>query len=477
MEDKLKEVYSSAGFKKMGYELVDMLASYLEDAQQEQMQANNYIDPSEQLTYWKNYQLNSEKPVVLFQDILQRSIQIHHPKYMGHQVCAPAPVGALASMVSSVLNNGQAIYEMGGPATAMEKVVVDLLVKKVGYNQYGDGFLTSGGTLGNLTALLAARQQSVSGDVWENGLGDQLAVMVSSEAHYSVDRAVRVMGLGAKGIIKIPVDGAFRMKTQCLDEYYDKAKKEGVRVIAVVGCAPSTSTGMHDDLEAISSFCKRNQLWFHVDGAHGGAAVFSDKYKSLLKGIENADSIVIDGHKMLMTPALMTFVLFKDGHNSFATFRQKAQYLLEMSGQEDWFNGAKRTMECTKLMMGMKFYTILKIHGEEVFGQFVTQMYDLGAEFAEIIQSRPQFQLALTPDSNIVCFRWTGKGMSEIEINTINARVRDKLLKKNEFYVVQTSLRDQVYLRTTLMNPFTTPLHLNQLLDEIESLSQSIQQG
>lgn len=474
MDDKLKEVYSPAQFKKLGYELVDMLSTYLENAQQETIPANNYFDPADQFRYWKNYQLNPDLPTSLFKDIIDRSIQIHHPKYMGHQVCAPAPIGALASLVSSVLNNGQAIYEMGGSATAMEKVVVDLMVNKVGYDSHGDGFLTSGGTLGNLTALLTARQQAVNGDVWENGLGEQLGVMVSAEAHYSVDRAVRVMGLGAKGIIKIPAGKNFSMQTDLLDEYYEKAKKDGIRVIAVVGCAPSTSTGMHDDLEAIGRFCQQRKCWFHVDGAHGGAAVFSNKYKPLLKGIEQADSIVIDGHKMLMTPALITFVLYKNKHNSFATFRQKAEYLLDISGEEEWYNGAKRTMECTKLMMGMKFYAILKIHGEEVFGQYVTLMYDLGKTFAEIIAQNPNFELALMPDTNIVCFRWVKNGLSTNEINVINARIRETLLRENEFYVVQTSLNNLVYMRTTLMNPFTNEIHLKQLLSKIEAVALEI---
>ncbi len=474
MKDRIEEAYSPEGFRKAGYELVDILAQYLADAQQENIPVNTHIEPRNQLAFWKNLEVDPYHPEALFSEVIKKSIQIHHPKYMGHQVCAPAPMGALASMVSSVLNNGMAIYEMGGPATAMEKVSVDLMLQKVGFGENGDGFLTSGGTLGNLTALLTARQQAVSGDIWETGLNRQLGVMVSSEAHYSVDRACRVMGLGAQGIIKIPVDSEFRMDTKLLESQYLEAQQKGIQVMAVVGCAPSTSTGMHDDLEAIGSFCQQHKLWFHVDGAHGGAAVFSEKYRYLLHGIHLADSIVIDGHKMLMTPALMTFVLYKNKMNSFATFRQKAQYLLDKTGQEDWYNGARRTMECTKLMMGMKFYTLLKIHGEELFDDFVTRMYDLGRTFADLVKTRPQFELAVSPDSNIVCFRWVSQDLSVEELNLQNARIRDHILKKGAYYIVQTNLNGLVYLRTTLMNPFSTQPMLVQLLDEIEAISKSM---
>ncbi len=474
MKDRISAAYSPEAFKKVGYELVDMLAQYLADAQQEKIPVNTHIEPDEQLAFWKNLKADLEHPETLFSEVIKKSIQIHHPRYMGHQVCAPAPMGALASMVSSVLNNGMAIYEMGGPATAMEKVSVDVMLQKVGFETNGDGYLTSGGTLGNLTALLAARQQAVSGDVWENGLKRQLGVMVSSEAHYSVDRACRVMGLGADGIIKIPVDADFRMNTKLLETCYLEAQHKGIEVMAVVGSAPSTSTGMHDDLEAIGAFCKEHDLWFHVDGAHGGAALFSEKYRYLLQGIHLADSIVIDGHKMLMTPALMTFVLYKNKMNSFATFRQKAQYLLEKTGEDDWYNGARRTMECTKLMMGMKFYTLLKIHGEEFFGDFVTRMYDLGRTFAEMIKTRPSFELAVDPDSNIVCFRWISKDLTVDQLNLRNARIRDHILKKGVYYIVQTNLKGLVYMRTTLMNPFTTQPMLVQLLDEIEAISEAL---
>jgi L-2,4-diaminobutyrate decarboxylase len=312
MEDKLKEVYNPENFKQVGYELIDLISGYLKDAEQGNIPVNKFEEPETQMEFRKNYDLGDNPPVKLFKDIIDRSIHVHHPKYMGHQISPAAPVSALASMLSAILNNGMAIYEMGSAATAIEKVVVDMIAQKIGWGQEGDGFLTSGGTIGNLTALLAARQTNTSEDIWENGLEDNLGIMVSSEAHYSVDRALRIMGFGTKGIIKIPVGETFTMKTQLLDEYYEKATLNGIKVIAVVGSAPSTSTGMYDDLESIAKFCAKQKIWFHVDGAHGGAAIFSSKYKHLLKGIEHADSIVIDGHKMLMTPSIMTFLLFKE---------------------------------------------------------------------------------------------------------------------------------------------------------------------
>jgi L-2,4-diaminobutyrate decarboxylase len=227
---------------------------------------------------------------------------------------------------------------------------------------------------------------------------------------------------------------------------------------------------MYDDLAALAKFCESKKLWFHVDAAHGGGAIFSGKYSHLLKGIHRADSIVIDGHKMLMTPTILTFLLFKDKNHSYATFSQKAQYLLGQTEEEEWYNIARKSFECTKRMMSIQFYSILKFYGEEVFDEFVTRQYDLGRIFAQKIGLRAHFDLPVEPHSNIVCFRYHPDGSAEQEIDEINSKIRDVLLKDGSFYIVQTQLNGEVYLRTTLASPKTTEQVLDLLLDRIEEI-------
>ena len=474
MDSKLKSVYEAQDFKRVGHELIELLADYLKDTAEEKIPVMKWSEPSEQFEFWKKFTENSSDPLELFKNLIDRSIHLHHPKYMGHQLCPPAPISALISLLGELVNNGMAIYEMGPAATAIEKVIIELIARKIGYDENGDGYITSGGTIGNLTAMLAARQNAVKSDIWEEGLNENLGVMVSSEAHYSVDRALRIMGFGSKGIIKIPVNEEYSIRTDLLETYYQKATEDGIKVIAVVGCAPSTSTGMYDDLQGIASFCKSKNLWFHVDGAHGGGVIFSQKYKHLISGVEHADSVVIDGHKMLMTPALLTFVMFKDKDVSYSTFNQKAQYLWEKNQDEEWFNMARRTIECTKLMMSIKFYAILISYGEEIFDSSVTHLYGLGEEFASKIKLRNDFELALEPDSNIVCFRYKPNGISEEETDKLNSNIRNVILKDGEFYIVQTLLGERVYLRTTLINPMTNSGIFDELLDRIEEIGNKL---
>ena len=363
------------------------------------------------------------------------------------------------------------IYEMGAAPTAMERVVTDILCHTLGFEDKANGILTSGGTLANLTALLSARQNYIRKNKLDIENPGKLGVMVSEEAHYCVDRAIRIMGMGNKGIIKIPVDNDFRIRTDKLQDYFTKAGDKGIKIFALVGSAPSTATGMYDDLVALAAFAKRNNIWFHVDGAHGGAAIFSTKYKHLLKGIKNADSVVIDGHKMMMMPGITTALLFRDGENSHLTFKQKADYLLEESVEEDWYNLAKRTFECTKHMMSLHWYTMLKIYGANIFDNFVTKLYDLAGEFSAILLADPDFELAVKPMSNILCFRYIKEVSSDNELNKINKDLRQKILEDGSYYIVQTKLKNKQYLRTTIMNPFTTAQDFRTLLTTIKSFA------
>ena len=472
--DLLQAAYSPEDFQNRGRQLIGELAQHLDDKLNERSRnAIHWKEPEEELKFWKDYLQNGGEDV-LFNEIVKRTTYVHHPKYIGHQVAPTAPITALTAMISALLNNGMAVYEMGMSPSAIERVVIDWLCQKIGWNSEARGFLTSGGTLANLTALLSARKAVPEYDVWNEGHTEKLGIMVSEEAHYCVDRAAKIMGLGEKGIIRIPTTESFEMDVSLLEEKFKEASKMGIKIFAIIGSAPSTATGVYDNLDAIADFARAHQLWFHVDGAHGGASIFSPKYRSTVKGIEKADSVVIDGHKMMMMPATTTALVFKDGINASATFSQKADYLLVQSDHEDWYNSGKKTFECTKNMMSIHWFVMLKIYGEEVFDQNVTTLYDLGHRFGEIIEKDPSFKLVVKPVSNIVCFRYTVESLSARELNSVNKKIRQQLLEDGEFYIVQTTIQGLHYLRCTIMNPFTTEAHFQELLEKIKHLASTI---
>ena len=398
--------------------------------------------------------------------VLADSHHLHHPRYVGHQVSAPIGTAVLAELVSAMLNNGTAEYEMGPVSNAMEKRLLEWLGTTLGFGPDVEGLFTSGGSAGNLTALAAARQSVTGADPWTDGLSEAqpLAILVSEQAQYSNDRAARILGRGAGGVVAVPVDDDFRLDPAGLVDAQRRAEDSGRRVFAVIGNACSTATGAFDPLDAIADYAEEHDLWFHVDGAHGGVAGLTASYRHLVAGIERADSVVIDAHKMLLQPALLTAVLYRRPGVADRTFHQEQSYVgfHAEEGAFAWWDSGLRTLECSKRMMALELYASLVEHGPAFFADYVSRMFELARWFAREIDAAPDFELASLPQANIVCFRVTGPG--DEDVDTLQLRVRDELVHSGAFYLVKTRLRGRTYLRTTLINPRTTEDDLSALL-------------
>jgi L-2,4-diaminobutyrate decarboxylase len=473
MSDVLQKAFDPESFRRKGHAMIDQLADHLSKMQSTNIPTKIYdqTDPESLYEFWKEDYASPKGN--WYMKALEQMIHLHHPHYVGHQKAPPVPDAVLGELFGAFTDLGMGIYEQGTTGVVLERLISEIIAAKIGYDpNSSSGFLTSGGTLGNLTALLCARAVKIKTDVWQHGYqGKQFAFMVSEEAHYSVDRAIRVMGMGAAGLIKIPVDKHYRMDTEQLSAALKKARSENIEVIGVIANACTTSVGSHDDLEAIGTFCEANQLWMHVDAAHGGALLFSKKYRKYLNGIERADSVIFDFHKMLLTPSLVTAVLFKNGQHSYQTFAQRAAYLWDNQESGEWYNLAKRTFELTKTTMSFRVYALLRNGGEQLFNTYLERQYDLSRSFARIIDQLEHFEMPVAaPESNIVCFRYRPPGMSAEEVDKINIRIRETIVAEGQFFLVQTRLKGHLYLRVTLINPFTTQKHLRTLLDKIQAL-------
>jgi L-2,4-diaminobutyrate decarboxylase len=472
--DLLEKAFDPEAFRAEGRAVVDMLADFLAASNPAgRPRVLPYEDPEKMLASWADRfgPLPRASLVESFKEILARSNDLLHPRYVGHQCTTSLPAAALAGFVGQFLNNGSAIYEMGPVNVAMERQLIRWMSGLAGWGTGADGVFTSGGTIGNLTALLAARQAAAGKNVWAAGVDSEsrMAVLIPEPCHYSVKRAVAVMGLGEEAAVPVAADERFHVRKEGLLRAFEAAERAGRRPIAVVANACSTATGSYDDLDIFAEFARDRGLWFHVDAAHGAAALLSPKYRHLLRGLARADSFIWDAHKNLLMPALITAVLFRDGDRSYETFSARASYLFEKSAREEWYNPAHRTMECTKTMMGMRLFVSLAAFGTEFFAGYITSVYDLARSFAALLRDSGDFEPAVEPESNIVCFRYLKKG--ETDLDSLQRRVRRALLDRGGFYVVQTELRGHTWLRCTLINPRTTIADLEALLAEIRGLA------
>nr|WP_217937197.1 aminotransferase class I/II-fold pyridoxal phosphate-dependent enzyme [Enterocloster clostridioformis] len=467
-ENLLNSAYSPEEFQKDAQKLVNMISKELEvSLTKEVPETIERYSPEEQLAFWQEDFSSStpEELSALMEKAMSHSINFHSKGYVGHQVAVTLPVTVLTSAMMAYMNNCTTVYELGMAGNAMEKVVISHLAGKFGYNKGATGFVVSGGSMGNLTALVTARTSS--------GIDEKdyhrLAIMVSEEAHYSVERAAKIMGIRSENIIKIPVGDDFSIRPELLESAYQKAAADGKIVFCVVGCACTTSVGAFDDLEAIADFAEQHQIWFHVDGAHGGAVVFSEKYKHLINGIERSDSLIVDFHKMMMTPPLSTAIIYNAGNRKVNEFSPKAAYLWQDQLSEEWWNSAKHTLECTKPITILHTYAIMRLYGDEIYQQNVDRLFNMGKQFAEMIKTEDHMELALEPKSNIICFRYVP---DETDVDEVNKKIAQKLLEEGSYYVVSTTVRGKFYLRITIMNPFTDKACLEKLISKIKAIAE-----
>ncbi|MCC7493320.1 MAG: hypothetical protein IT204_13280 [Fimbriimonadaceae bacterium] len=472
----LAAAFDPAAFRALGHRLVDHLAEHL-TAQQARPESAvlPWREPDEQVARWSRSFAGGADPEALLGAVIAESNHLQHPHYVGHQVTPALPQAALSQLVCSLLNSATAVYEMGPVATALERLLARWMGARLGWGEGVDGVFVSGGSLGNLTGLLAARQAKSGHDVWHDGVagGPLPAVLVGAQAHYSVARALQVMGLGAAGAVAVPVDARYRLDPAALPTAYAAAVASGRRPIAVVASSCSTATGAFDPLEPIADFCTAHDLWLHVDGAHGAPACLSTRHAALLRGIERADSVVWDAHKMMLLPALCTAVLFREGRRSFECFAQEASYLLHRRDPRDeWYNLCGRTLECTRPMMAVPLYVALATYGEALFADHVAARFELGAQFAALLRQQTDFEVPVEPQCNIVCFRHTPPGATDLD--ALQATIRRRILESGRFYLVQTQLPSGLHLRVTIINPFTSLADLAELLDTVRSVAQAV---
>jgi len=406
--------------------------------------------------------------------MLERGLNLHNPRYIGHQVPASVPIAGLFDAVGSVTNQSTAIYEMGPWSTAVEQAMIGELGAAIGWAPGTfAGAVTHGGSLANLTALLTARNVAL-GDVWERGLareGPLPILLAHADAHYSVARAAGILGLGSRQIVRVGLDELGRMDPRRLDEELARLRAHAQPIVAVVACACATPTGAFDPLEDIAGVCRRHEVWLHVDAAHGGAAVLSDRHRRLIAGLERADSVVLDAHKMLFMPALCAFVFYRDKNHRFQAFSQDAPYLFDPAapGLAE-YDSSMKTVECTKRAAAFGLWGVWSLFGRQLFADMVDVTFALGRTLYEKLSPAEDFVPLHEPQCNIVAFRHIPAELRDApsdRLGDFQLELRRRLIESGEFYIVPFKRDGVGALRVTIINPLTTSAHLDQLMDAL----------
>jgi L-2,4-diaminobutyrate decarboxylase len=390
--------------------------------------------------------------------------RFYHPRYAGHQVSPPLPAAIWTEPLIAALNQSLAVAEMSPVATVIEHRVIRWMCELAGYGAQAGGTLTSGGTEATFTALLAARAAAIP-DAWTNGVGANPPVVVCGEhAHYAVSRAVAELGLGLANAVVIP-SRQWRMDTEALALTLDTLAEQGRRVMAVVATAGTTPTGSFDELEAIGPLCHERGLWLHVDGAHGASALLSERHRERLRGLAYARSIAWDPHKMMLLPLSAGVLLMRDERDLDAAFAQRAPYLF--TGEENarqWDQGP-RSFQCSRRADALKLWVAFQRYGVNTLGALYDHQCDLAVAMHRQLAEHPHFEPMHEPESNILCFRWTGDGNHGDEaLDAFNRELRESYNRSGAGWITATTLGDRRVLRVAIMNPRTTEDDLAEIV-------------
>ena len=453
--------------KKVNFEISALLEDYIEKSREEKTFVLNQRSPksiAEALQTEHHFKNGFKTTAALIKFIsiyLDNTNHLRNPKYMGHQVAVPQDLSGIPDWIHGTVNNPSSLYEMGPAGATLEGFMINWMLQHLGWfkgedlydfklnKKNGSGVLTHGGSIANLTALSAARA-AIAPEAWTKGSPKDLIVIGPSTAHYSITRALSIMGMGKNAFIPVLVDENEVLMTENLEEVYNQQLKAGKRIMAIVANACATSTGLFDNLEGVADFCEKHALWFHVDGAHGAAALLSEKDKHKVKGIERADSLIWDAHKMMRVPALCTAVLYKNVISQINAFQQKGSYVFH---DEDviGMDSMPYTVECTKSALGMKLYWSFALEGEKAIGNFIQNSFQQARDLYDFLNNHEEFYCPYEPESNILCFQYR----PDLLTNKQQLELRYQLINTGDFYITSCEIRGKRYLRTVLMNPLT----------------------
>ncbi len=309
--------------REMGYAMVDLVVDYMNG-----LEGRRVYGPLTPLGLDDTFAEELPEEGAPFADLIQdfrtrvfpNTMAIGSKRYFGMMNPAPLPVAVVSEALTAAMNQNTASWRHSPAGTAIEKRVVRWLCDLFGLPETGFGTLTDGGSLANITGLKLAVNQALGRDLSQvdnlEGPGLEMARLtfyVSGQAHYSFDKAVDLLGLGRGQLRKIPHDEIYRIDLQALEESIKADLEAGLKPACVIGIAGTTNTGSIDKLDRMAEIAKRYGCWFHVDAAYGGAVILSEMYRSMLRGIDRADSIAVDPHKWFYMPFSCGGILVRNG--------------------------------------------------------------------------------------------------------------------------------------------------------------------
>lgn len=313
------------------------------------------------------------------------------------------PDAVLGDLLAVMLNNSMYTYKAAGAQIGVEKVILRKVCTMLGWDDKAEGTFAPGGSMTNYMAMVMARD-NFDETIKTKGVKDSLMVYTSKESHYSIPKNAAFSGIGRDQVHYIATDDYGRMEVTKLAQAIEADIEKGLKPMMINLTAGTTVLGAFDAIEPVVKLAKIHNIWVHVDGAYCGSVLFSNRYRSLIKGIEQVDSFSFNAHKMLGTPLSCSIIVTRDKKHLHESFSNDASYLYQTDHDE--FNLGKMSLQCGRRNDALKFWTLWKSVGTKGLEKIVDHQFDLAQVARNYISSNPDYTLYSYPDSISVCFNY-----------------------------------------------------------------------
>ncbi len=397
----------------------------------------------------------------LFSEAIPRTYNTAGPGYMAYIPGGGLFDSCLASWIADAVNRYVGVFDAAPVLSQLEANVVAWFAEIIGHPSKSHGFLTSGGSLANLSGLVTARREKLGNDL----LGG--VIYTSDQIHHSVLKAAAIAGFAPEAVRVLPSDSDFRMDVDSLRAAAEADRTAGLSPFLVVGSGGTTNSGAVDDLDAIADAAADLGLWFHVDAAYGGFFAMTERGGRTLAGLGRADSVVLDPHKSLFLPYGVGCLLVRDGEALRRAHAIHADYMPPMQDDADLVDFCEISPELSRGFRGLKVWLPLKRHGLSAFRDSLDEKIDLAEAAEAALRAMPDVEIVAGPQLSIVAWRWCPKGAAPDQLDELNRRLLGEVNTRQRVYLTGTRLNGEFVIRICVLSFRTHADRLEAGLDDI----------
>lgn len=450
----------------------------------------NYVDQRKEngFVHYKNQQelqeiLRLEEPVEIgdwskiffwIEKYLEYSVKTAHPGFLNRMWEGANLPSLMGEMVTAFTNTSSCTFESAPVSTVMEKYMLRQMLDLVGFEN-GEGQMTTGSSNANMVAMMAARNEYLQSAKTQGLFGQKpLYGFVSEDAHYSLEKAANILGIGTNHLVKVTVNEKGEMNIAVLEERLQETTRRGGLPFFVAGTAGTTVRGAYDSIEELLELKKEYKFWLHIDGAWGGAVLVSDVLrKRFMSGIENVDSLTWDFHKMLGTALMCNVFLINNRQHTLGKVCSGGDdsYIFHDGGKNSVHDLGAVSLQCGRRVDSLKWFLDWKFFGRDGFAKRVESAFELCGYAEKVVRNSPDLELVLPRNSFNICFRYRSRGGS----GDIDLAIRNHLHKTGSSLVGYAYLENRPFLRLLLANHDLTSADVDRFFAQVVEAGKNIE--